>query len=130
MILYVTCPGLMIHCIAAAGKKCVKVARARLLAFWSAPWMPRAVTFGVSEGKIAPTLLSYSPREASTRACASLISMLRAMATRTTVGKSIARRRRSYMGGICDASTFGEATREIEKLMDYARKHTRYGHRD
>ena len=32
-----------------------------------APSMPSAVTFGVSEGKIAPMLLSYTPRDASTR---------------------------------------------------------------
>ena len=54
------------------------------------------MTFGVREGKIAPTLLSYAPREASTRCSASWISMLRAMATRTTVGKSTARRRRVH----------------------------------
>jgi hypothetical protein len=99
----------MIQFITAAGVKFLKVASPTPpLGFESAPSRPRAVMLGVIEGKIAPTLLSYSPREASTRCCASLISRLCAVTTRATVGKSTARRRR-YIGGICDASTFRKA---------------------
>src|SRR6185312_14791820 len=56
---------------------------------------------GAMTGKIASTLLSYRPRFASTcwRAC--WMSRLRALATRTTVGRSIASSSR-YIGEIVE----------------------------
>ena len=91
----------MIHCKMATGNVCEKVASAKPVGLASAPSMPRLVTFGVIRRKDhPPTLASYWPREASTRCCASWISILRAVATRTTVGKSTARSRWSYIGAI------------------------------
>src|ERR1700738_4794588 len=68
----------MTQFITAAGVKFRKVASPTPPSgFASAPPRARPVMLGVMEGKIAPTLLSYSPREASTRCCASWISRLR-----------------------------------------------------
>jgi hypothetical protein len=48
---------------------------------------------GAITGKIAATLLSYWPRDISTRWRACLMSRLRVIATRATVGKSMANNR-------------------------------------
>jgi hypothetical protein len=98
----------MIHWSAATGKKFWKLASPKPPPLATAPLRPTAVTPGVMEGKMAPTLASYAPRDASTRCCAFWMSRLRAIATRATVGKSTASIWR-YIVGICAGSTLSVA---------------------